>query len=160
MRLRALPLLLFLGTTTLFAADPPKVEQPKTDPKADRAKTEEDPIGSQLLRDKEAYISTLDKVREEVLKAFDKHYESVKGNKSLKIEAQLAQLEKIEADKKLFEDGGVMPAAPAMKVAVSEYRTAQKKRKFACEAASPRRPRKPTATKGDVKIDGAHTSKK
>jgi hypothetical protein len=163
MRIRTAQVLaLLLVSTTLFAADPPKpdpkVDPPKgeakVDPKADPAKKDEDLIATQLLKDKEAYITSLDKAREDVLKAFDKHYESVKANKSLKIEAQLAQLEKIEADKKLFEDSGVFPGAAAMKVAVSEYRTAQKKAEAQCKIAF-ENAAKAYRDKGDVKLAGS-----
>ena len=50
----------------VFLAVPLLAQQPaKTDPpKAD------DPIGAQLLKDKEAYIAALDKTREDMLKSF------------------------------------------------------------------------------------------
>jgi hypothetical protein len=137
--------LLLVSTTLLVAADPPK---------ADPAKTDDDPIAAQLLKDKEAYIASLDKAREEVLKAFDKYYESVKSNKSLKIEAQLAQLEKIEGEKKLFEDNGIFPSVAAMKVAVSEYRTAQKKAEVVCKAAF-ETAAKAYRDKGELKLAGS-----
>src|SRR5215471_3205892 len=82
---------------------------------------EEDPIAAQLLKDKEAYVAAQGKAKEEVLKAFDKYYEAVKSNKALKIEAQLAQLEKIEAEKKAFDENGVLPMLTGLKVATSEY---------------------------------------
>jgi len=93
---------------------------------------EEDPIAAQLLKDKEVYVAAQTKAKEEMLKAFDKYYESVKNNKTLKIEAQLAQLEKIEAEKKAFEASGATPTLAGLKVALSEYRTAQKKAEAAC----------------------------
>ena len=80
-------------------------------------------------------------------------YESVKNNKSLKIEAQLAQLEKIEAEKKAFDEGGTLPTLAGMKVALSEYRTAQKKAEDACKPAF-EKAAKAYRDKGDVKTAG------
>ena len=59
----------------------------------------------------------------------------VKNNKLLKIDVQLAQLEKIEAEKKAFDDSGVPPTLPAMKVPLSEFRAAQKKAEATCKLA-------------------------
>jgi hypothetical protein len=163
MRIRiAQVLALLLVSTTLVVADPPKVDpkveppkgEAKANPKADPPKADDDPIATQLLKDKETYIASLDKAREDMLKAFDKHYESVKSNKSLKIEAQLAQLEKIEGEKKLFEESGIFPTAAAMKVAVSEYRTAQKKAETQCKVAF-ETAAKAYRDKGDVKLAGS-----
>lgn len=94
-----------------------------------------DPIAAALKNDKEAYVEALDKARGAVLAAFDKHYDAVKANKQLKIEAQLAQLQKIEDEKKAFDEGGTAPSLPALKVALSEYRTAQKKAEGVCKLA-------------------------
>jgi hypothetical protein len=136
---------------TLFALlAVPVVAQEKKNgpPKAD------DPIAAQLLKDKEAYAAALGPAREVVQKAFDRHYESVKANKNLKIDVQLAQLEKIEADRKAFEESGTLPTAPAMKAAAGEYRSAQKKAAEACKHAFER-----AATayrdKGDIKAAAA-----
>ncbi|MCE9566411.1 MAG: RICIN domain-containing protein [Planctomycetes bacterium] len=124
------------------------------DKKVDPPKTDDDPIARQLLKDKEAFVSSLEKAREDMLKGFDKYYEAVKANKSLKIEAQLAQLEKIEADKKAFEEAGTIPGTPGMKVALSEYRAAQKKAELVCKAAFDKAA-KAYRDKGDVKAAGA-----
>lgn len=115
---------------------------------------EDDPIAEQLLKEKEAFVEAQSKAKEAVLKAFDKHYETVKNNKSLKIEAQLAQLEKIEAEKKAFDESGVPPSLMALRVALSEYRTAQKKAETACKAAF-EKAAKVYRDKGDVKTAGA-----
>ena len=114
---------------------------------------EEDPIAAQLLKDKEAYVAAQGKAKEEVLKAFDKNYEIVKGNKALKIEAQLAQLEKIEAEKKAFDESGVPPTLMGMKIAMSEYRATQKKNEAACKEAF-EKAAKAYRDKGDVKGAG------
>jgi hypothetical protein len=140
MNARLLLTALVLFTSSVLAADPPKGE--------------EDPIAAQLLKDKEAFVAAQDRAKEEVLKAFDKLYESVKSNKSMKLETQLAQLEKIEAEKKAFEDSGVPPTLAGMKVAMSEYRTAQKKAEVACRAAF-EKAGKAYRDKGDVKTAGA-----
>ena len=142
MRIRALFVPLLLLPALAPAQEPPKTES-KTD----------DPIAAQLLKDKEAYVTGLEKAREGMLKSFDKLYESVKANKFLKIDAQLAQLEKIEAEKKAFEDGGVAPVLPGMKVALSEYRTAHKRAEAACKAAF-EKAAKAYRDRGDVKIAG------
>lgn len=118
-----------------------------------RVGADEDPIAAQLLKDKEAYAAALEKTKENLLKAFDKHYEAVKNNKSLKIEAQLAQLEKIEAEKKAFEEAGTFPLAVGLKVAVSEFRTAQKKAEGQCKLAF-EKAAKAYRDKGDVKAAG------
>jgi hypothetical protein len=115
---------------------------------------DEDPIAEQLLKDKEAFVEAQTKAKEVVLKAFDKHYEMVKNNKSLKIEVQLAQLEKIEAEKKAFDESGVPPTLVALKVALSEYRTAQKKAEATCKLAF-EKAAKAYRDKGDVKTAGA-----
>jgi hypothetical protein len=148
MNARLLLVPLFLFAASALAADPPKV-----DPKAD-SKAEDDPIAAQLLKDKEAYSATLEKAREDMLKAFDKHYESVKSNKSLKLEVQLAQLEKVEAEKKAFEENGVPPGLPGLKVAMSEYRTNLKKAETVCKAAFDKAG-KAYRDKGDLKAAGA-----
>ncbi|MCI0704866.1 MAG: RICIN domain-containing protein [Planctomycetia bacterium] len=123
MKTRALFALLFLFTAVALAQE--KKESPKTD----------DPIAAQLLKDKEAHIAALEKAKGVVLKAFDKQYELVKNNKALKIDVQLAQLEKIEEEKKAFQENGVPPTLPALKVALSEYRTALKKAEGQCKLA-------------------------
>jgi hypothetical protein len=94
-----------------------------------------DPIGEALRTDKEAYVAAVEKARQGVLASFDKYYETVKTDKGLKIEAQLAKLEKIEAEKKAFDEAGTVPSLPGLKVAMSEYRTAQKKAEAACKLA-------------------------
>lgn len=94
-----------------------------------------DPIADQLRKDKEEYVDAVGKAKAELLKAFDKHFEAVKNNKALKIEAQLAQLEKIEAEKKAFDESGVPPTLPALKVPLSDYRFAVKKADGACKTA-------------------------
>jgi predicted Zn finger-like uncharacterized protein len=98
-------------------------------PRKGDTKTGADPIAAHLLKDKEAYIAALKNAKEEMLNGFDKRYESVKNNRTLKVEAQLAQLETIEAEKQAFDESGTIPTLPGMKVAVSEYRTAIKKAK-------------------------------
>ncbi|MBN9119019.1 MAG: RICIN domain-containing protein [Planctomycetes bacterium] len=115
---------------------------------------DEDPIAAQLLKDKEAFAAAQGKAREEVLKAFDKYYETVKNNKALKIESQLAQLEKIEAEKKAFEEGNVLPTLPGLKVAMSEYRASQKRAELACKQAF-EKAAKAYRDKGEVKLAGA-----
>jgi hypothetical protein len=134
---------LFLLATSLLA------QESKTE-----SKPADDPIAAQLLKDKEAYVAAVEKAKEDVLKAFDKYYESVKNNKSLKIDAQLAQLEKIEAEKKAFDENGVPPTLPALKVALSEFRTAQKKAEAVGKAAF-EKAAKAYRDKGDVKTAGA-----
>jgi G:T/U-mismatch repair DNA glycosylase len=147
MRIRALFASLFLLAAPLLAQEPPKTE-PKTEPKTD------DPVAAELLKDKEAYVAAVEKAKEEMLKAFDKLYESVKNNKFLKIDAQLAQLEKIEEEKKAFDEKGVPPALPAMKVPLSEYRTAQKRAEAACKLAF-EKAAKAYRDKGEIKTAGA-----
>jgi hypothetical protein len=115
---------------------------------------DDDPIAAQLLKDKEAYAAAQDKAREDLLKAFDKYYESVKNNKSIKIELQLAQLEKIEAEKKGYEENGVLPTSVGMKVGLSEYRSALKKAEMQCKAAF-EKAAKDYRDKGEVKSAGA-----
>jgi hypothetical protein len=143
MRIRALLAPLFLFTTALLA------QEPKTD-----TKPADDPIAAQLLKDKEAYIAAADKAKQDMLKAFDKYYDSVKNNKSLKIDVQLAQLEKIEAEKKAFDEDGVPPTFTAMKVALSEYRTAQKRAEATCKAAF-EKAAKAYRDKNEIKTAGA-----
>jgi hypothetical protein len=94
-----------------------------------------DPIGEALKKDKEAYVAAVEKARQGVLASFDKYYETVKTDKSIKIEAQLAKLEKIEAEKKAFDEAGTVPSLSGLKVAMSEYRTAQKKAETTCKLA-------------------------
>src|SRR5262245_47945848 len=125
MRTRALFAPLFLLTVPLLAREPAETDPKPTD----------DPIAAQLLKDKEAFVASLDKAKQEVLKAFDKYYDLVKNNKSLKIDVQLAQLEKIEAEKKAFDENGVPPTLTGVKVALSEFRTAQKKAEATCKTA-------------------------
>ena len=64
-----------------------------------------------MLKDKETYVAAVEKAKQEVLKAFDKHFEQVKNNKSLKIDVAISQLEKIEAEKKASTSG----AAPTLR---------------------------------------------
>jgi hypothetical protein len=116
-------------------------------------KGNDDPIAAQLLKDKEAYVAALDKAKGDMLKGFDRLYEAIKKNKAAKIESQLAQLEKLEAEKKAFEESGVMPVSPGMKVAISEYRTAQKRAESACKAAFEKAARA-YRDKGEVKLAG------
>jgi hypothetical protein len=149
-RLLFVPFFLFVASAV--AADPPKVDSPKVE-KAD-PKAEDDPIAAQLLKDKEAYVAAQDKARTDLLKAFDKHYETVKGNKAIKIELQLVQLEKIEAEKKAFEENGVLPTLTGMKVGLSEYRSSLKKAETQCKAAF-EAAAKAYRDKGDVKAAGA-----
>jgi hypothetical protein len=118
------------------------------------AADEDDPIAAQLLKDKEAFVAAQGKAKQELLKAFDKYYEAVKNNKSLKIEAQLAQLEKIEAEKKAFDESAVPPTVTGLKAAMSEYRALQKKADAACKAAF-EKAAKAYRDKGDVKAAAA-----
>jgi hypothetical protein len=134
-----------LLTSTVALAQDKKVDPPNGD---------DDPIAVQLLKDKETYIATMEKAKEKLLKAFDRYYETVKNNKSLKLELQLAQLEKIEAEKKAFEESGTMPGSVGMKVAVSEFRTAQKKAEIPVKAAF-EKAAKAYRDKGEVKTAGA-----
>lgn len=115
---------------------------------------DDDPIAAQLLKDKEAFVAAQGKAKEAVLKAFDKYYETVKSNKSLKIDAQIAQLEKLEAEKKAFDESGVPPTSSGLKVAMSEYRTALKKAEGAAKTAF-EKAAKAYRDKGDVKAAGA-----
>jgi hypothetical protein len=137
--------LLFLAAAFAVADEPKKVDEPKKD---------EDPIVADLRKDKEAYVAAVGKAKEELLKAFDKRYESVKNNKTLKIETQLAQLEKIEAEKKAFDESGVPPTLIGMKVALSDYRTAVKKAEATCKAAF-EKAAKAYRDKNDIKIAAA-----
>jgi hypothetical protein len=114
---------------------------------------DDDPIAAQLLNDKETFVAAQGKAKQELLKAFDKHYESVKNNKSLKIDVQIAQLEKIEAEKKAFDENGVLPTLTGLKVAMSEYRAAQKKAEAACKIAF-EKAAKAYRDKGEVKTAG------
>lgn len=127
---------------------------PPQDKKADPPKkTADDPIAAQLTKDKEVYVAAVEKAKEVMLKAIDRHYEAVKNNKTLKIDVQLAQLEKIEAEKKAFEDADTSPTVPALKVAVSDYRAAQKKAEAQCKAAFEKAARA-YRDKGDIKTAG------
>ena len=124
-------------------------QDPKTDPKPSN-----DSIAAELLKDKEAYAASVEKAKQEVLKAFDKYFENVKNNKALKIDVQLAQLEKIEAEKKAFDDSGVPPTMPALKVALNEYRAAQKKAEALCKLAF-EKAAKAYRDNGDLKLASA-----
>ncbi len=138
----------------LLAAAPALAQDPKTDPKSNsKSDPKADPIAEQLLKDKEAYIATLDKARDDVLKAFDKYNEFVKNDKNLKIETQLARLEKITEEKKAFDENGAMPTSTGMKVALSEYRSAQKKAETACKLAF-EKAAKAYRDKGELKAAG------
>ena len=114
----------------------------------------DDPPADKLLAAKEEYVKEVGRVREGLAKAFDKRYDEVKGSKAIKIEAQLKQLEVIEAEKKAFEEGDVLPTGLAMKVAVSEYKGGLKRAeatlKGAFDAAA-----KDLRDKGDVKAAAA-----
>jgi hypothetical protein len=143
---RTLFIPLLLLAAPLFAQDP------KADPKSDPPKAD-DPVAAQLLKDKEAYVAATEKAKADLLKAFDKYHDSVKNNKSLKLEAQLAQLEKIEAEKKAFEESGAVPTLAGLKVALSEYRTAQKKAELTCKVAF-EKAGKAYRDRGDVKAAG------
>lgn len=94
-----------------------------------------DPIADKLKAAKEEYVKDLERVKESLLKAFDKRYEEVKASKSLKLEVQLKQLEALEAEKKAFEESDVLPTSLGMKVGVSEYRTTIKKAETTLKAA-------------------------
>jgi hypothetical protein len=144
MRIRSLLTLLVLLPALALAQEPPKAEPPKTD----------DPIAAELLKDKEAYVAAVEKAKQDMLKTFDKLYEMVKNNKFLKIDVQLAQLEKIEAEKKAFDENGVPPTLTGMKVPLSEYRTAQKRAEVACKLAF-EKAAKAYRDKGDIKIAAA-----
>lgn len=113
MRARFIPLVVALFALPLVAQEP--------------AKQTDDPIAEKLTKAKEAYIQDLGKAKEGVLKACDKRYEEIKALKSLKLETQLKQLEAVEAEKKAFEENDTLPTSLALKVAVSDYRTAVKK---------------------------------
>jgi hypothetical protein len=63
-------------------------------------------------------------------------------------------LEKIEAEKKAFEDSGVAPSLVGMKVVMSEYRTTLKKAETVCKAAFDKAA-KAYREKGDLKTAGA-----
>ena len=117
-------------------------------------RAEDDPIAAQLLKDKEAFTAALGKAKEDALKAFDKHYEAVKANKSLKIDVQLAQLEKIEAEKKAFDENGAPPSVPGLKVAMSEHRAAVKRAEAQCKLAF-EKAAKAYRDKGDIKAASA-----
>ena len=67
---------------------------------------------------------------------------------------QLAQLEKIEAEKKAFDENGMPPTLPALKVALSEYRAAQKKAEAACKLAF-EKAAKAYRDNGDLKLASA-----
>src|SRR5688500_4647957 len=115
---------LFFVATLALAADPPKADEPKKD---------DDPIAADLRKDKEAFVEAQEKAKGDVLKAFVKYYETVKSNKALRIDAQLAQLEKIEAEKKASDEGGDPPTLPAMQTALTAYKAALKKAEAACK---------------------------
>jgi hypothetical protein len=143
MRIRALLVALFV-----LPALTPAQEPVKPAPKAD------DAVAAELLKGKEAYVAALDKARDNLLKGFDKLYDLTKNNKLLKVDAQLAQLEKIEAEKKAFEENGVPPTLTGMKVALSEYRAAQRKAEFDCKAAF-EKAAKAYRDQGEVKLAAA-----
>jgi hypothetical protein len=136
------PLLLAAFALPLAAQDPPKTA------------ADDDPVAAKLLADKEAYTAALEKARENLLKAFDRQYELVKNNKSLKLNLQVAALEKLEAEKKTFEESEKLPTAAQMKVAVSEFRTAQKRASDQCKVAFDKAA-KAYRDKGDVKATAA-----
>ncbi len=117
-------------------------------------RAEDDPIAAQLLKDKEAFTAAQNKAKEDVLKGFDKYYEAVKNDKSLKIAAQLAQLDKIEAEKKAFDESGAPPTQPGLKGAMNEYRTVMKKAEAQCKLAF-EKAAKAYRDKGEIKTAGA-----
>jgi hypothetical protein len=147
MRIRTLCAPLLLLAAPLLAQEPAK-QDPKADPKA------EDAVAAQLLKDKEAYVAAVGKAKQEMLKDFDRYYETVKNNKFLKIDAQLTQLEQIEEEKKAFDERGLPPASAKMKVALSEFRAAQKKAEFDCKTAF-EKAAKAYRDKGDIKLAAA-----
>jgi len=139
----------YLFPVVLAAAVPLAAQEP---PKS--AADPDDPIAAQLLKDKEAYTAALDKAKEKLLATFDRQYELLKNNKSLKTANQVAALEKLEAEKKAFEDNDKMPTSLTMKVGVSEYRTAQKRASDLCKVAFDKAA-KAYRDKGDVKAAAA-----
>lgn len=140
MRTRAALAALFLLSAAALAQDK------KVDPKPG----DDDPIAAQLLKDKEAYVAAAEKAKGDVLKSFDKLYESVKANKSLKIGAQIELLEKIEEEKKAFEEAGTPPTVVGLKAAMDGYRAALKKADAACRAGF-EKAAKAYRDRGDVK---------
>jgi len=121
---------------------------------AQKPKPAEDPIAVQLLKDKEAYSAALDAAKEDLLKAFDKQYELVKGNKKLKLAVQIATLEQLEAEKKAFDESGKLPTSDRMKVALSEYRLTLRKAHDRCADAF-ETAAKAYRDKGDIKVAAA-----
>ena len=119
----------FICLPLLFAASLVLAQDKKDPPKGD------DPIAQQLAKDKEAYAAATEKAREGMLAGFDKYFTAVKNSKTLKIDAQVTLLEKIEAEKKAFEESAVPPALPGLKDALAYYRAAQKKADAAGKAA-------------------------
>jgi hypothetical protein len=130
----------------LFAASVVLAQDKKDPPK-------DDPIAEQLAKDREAYQAATAKAREGMLAAFDKYFAVVKASKTLKIDARVAQLEKIEAEKKAFEESAVPPLLPGLKDALATYRAAQKKADAAGKAAF-EKAAKAYTDKGDVKAAG------
>lgn len=141
MRRQFVCLPLLLVASALLAQD--KKDPPKVD----------DPIAEQLAKDKEVYAAATAKAREGMLAAFDKHFTVVKNSKSLKIDAQVAALEKIETEKKAFEESGVPPSLTALKDALTAYRAAQKKADAVGKAAF-EKAAKAYKDKGDIKTAG------
>jgi hypothetical protein len=131
----------------LFAASALLAQDKKDPPKAD------DPIAQQLAKDREAYQAATAKAREVMLGAFDKYFNVVKNSKTLKIDVQVAQLEKIEAEKKAFDESGVPPTLPGLKEALANYKTSQKKADVVGKAAFDKAAKAYT-DKGDVKAAG------
>ena len=130
----------------LFAASVVLAQDKKDPPK-------DDPIAEQLAKDREAYQAATAKAREGMFAAFDKYFAVVKTSKTLKIEARVAQLEKIEAEKKAFEESAVPPTLPGLKDGLATYRAAQKKADTAGKAAF-EKAAKAYTDKGDVKAAG------
>lgn len=118
------------------------------------ARGQDDPVAAQLARDKEAFAAAQGKAKEAVLKAFDRHYDAVKANTKLKIADQVAQLEKIEAERKAFDESGAPPSLPGLKAAMGEHRAAVKRAEGQCRLAF-ERAAKAYRDKGDIKAAAA-----
>jgi len=95
----------------------------------------DDPVAAQLRKDKEAYVAAILKAKGELLKEFDRQYELVKADKTMKVDVQLALLQGLEAEKKAFDQTGRLPVSLQMKVGVSEYLSTGKRAVEACKAA-------------------------
>ena len=69
--------ILALFAPSFLLAVPLLAQDPKSDPKPSN-----DSIAAELLKDKEAYAASVEKAKQEVLKAFDRYFENVKNNKA------------------------------------------------------------------------------